>query len=41
MKQPMERTSLGQQKGFANMLAKVFSFLMHKMMAESGIDSFC
>lgn len=38
----MERTGSGQRRGFANMLAKVFSlFLVHKMTAESGIDSFC
>lgn len=38
--QPMERTGSGQQRGFTNMLTKVFSLLMHKMTNESGIDSF-
>lgn len=42
MEQPMERTGSGQQRGFANMLAKVFSLLlMHKTTAESLTDSFC
>lgn len=37
----MEGTGSGQQKGFANMLAKVFSLLLvQNMTAESGIDSF-
>lgn len=42
MEQPMGRTGSGQQRGFENMLAKVFShLLMHKTTAESLTDPFC